>query len=502
MRTRASEVFEGIPLSTARLICLRFGAISPGHFDELGAEAFLLEKADKYCELIAQFSALTHDDGSDEFRRHIASLLVEGAVSEAEELLSQQEKHLSQQEKQARRTATRLRERRASIRAERGQVASASFDARTAANHFASAAKIVGRRNSERYTYYKSLEASEWITLGFESTKIEIMTRGIEILASDVAPILKEQGEFAKLGDAVATEAQALIRTSIWSRNTKNAEDAANNCRETIAALDEEEPKHRGALCRLHTQLAFACFVLFERNNNPSDLERAMAAISSAERLRERRLATDYAFSIFNVKGNILWSLARNEDSEETVRKCIKAYKKALSLVDKRRFPLQFGMATNNLADALRILAKVTGSARYADQAISKFKEALEVRTKSGRPHQWALSKNNLGTTIKNLGEISRDAETVLSAIAHFEDAQSVWISERFPQHWAMAEGNIGASYLSASKLSWDAQSLSSARHHLARSVEAFEKIGHQHFVEMHRDYLEEAIALQHDGAK
>lgn len=502
MHLRSREVFDGIPLSTARLICLRFGAISPGTFDALGAEAFLLEKADSYRELIAEFSDRDSDRQDAEVRQRVGVLLADGAIVEAESILSDHEQRLIMQEREVRRAATWLRAARATTRSERGQIASAAFDARTAAHHFASAAKIVSKRKSREYAQYKTLEATEWMTYGFESTRSDYLFKGIEIISSEVIPILKKSHDLVSIANAVAIEAEARVRISIWSKSVDGAELAAKLCRETIATLEDREPANREILCRLNTQLAFACFVIYERSNDPNDLSAANAAITLAEGLVGNTLATSHAFSVYNVKGNILWSLARKEDSETAIRGSIEAYDQALSLIDRRRFPLQFGIATNNQAEALRILAKVTGSIEYSNQAISKFEKALEFRTKSGRPAQWAMSKNNLGTALKNRGEISGNAREVLAAIDYFKDAQTVWVKARFPQQWAMAEGNIGATYLEASKLSLDEEWLGLARCHLESSIEAFESIGHVHFVEMHRDYLSETLALQTEKAK
>jgi len=95
------------------------------------------------------------------------------------------------------------------------------------------------------------------------------------------------------------------------------------------------------------------------------------------------------------------------------------AYRQALTVYTREQFPQQWATTQNNLANALRDqAARVKGAEAVGflvdqieavallDQAVAAYHQALTVYTRERFPQDWAMTQNNLANALRDLDRL------------------------------------------------------------------------------------------------
>lgn len=131
--------------------------------------------------------------------------------------------------------------------------------------------------------------------------------------------------------------------------------------------------------------------------------------------------------------------------------KAIKAYKEALQVFTKEKFPLEYAGVQNSLGITYRKLAEMLYGNHKADNyrslALEAFEEALTVYTLEDFPVLYAVAYNNLGNIYFMLAEVEDEVENYGKAIKAYEEALKVHTSERSPRQYADTKNNLGNVY-------------------------------------------------------
>jgi tetratricopeptide (TPR) repeat protein len=147
----------------------------------------------------------------------------------------------------------------------------------------------------------------------------------------------------------------------------------------------------------------------------------------------------------------------------------IEAYKKALEVYTRDRFPMDYGATQNNLGAAYSILAEVEAKAENSKRAIEAYEEALKVRTRDRFPMQYGMTQNNLGAAYSRLAEVEAKAENSKRAIEAYEEALKVYTRDRFTMDYAMTQNNLGNAYRTLAEVEAKAENSK-------RAIEAYEE--------------------------
>lgn len=142
---------------------------------------------------------------------------------------------------------------------------------------------------------------------------------------------------------------------------------------------------------------------------------------------------------------------AKNDNQALLV--AIEAYRSTLLEVPRDRFPRQWAMAQNNLANALSTLGeRETGTLRL-EQAIAVYELALQERTRERGPRQWAGTQNNLGLALWALADREGGTALLERAVTAYQAALQEYTREQTPQDWATTQGNLGKALQRLGKL-------------------------------------------------
>src|SRR5439155_66426 len=111
--------------------------------------------------------------------------------------------------------------------------------------------------------------------------------------------------------------------------------------------------------------------------------------------------------------------------------------------------PVERATTLNNLGNALEALPARSPDERAAalDEAIGAFREALTVYTKDRYPVEWATTLNNLGYALLASAARSPEERTAAlrEAIAAYRDALTVLTKDRHPDKYAKIAANLGS---------------------------------------------------------
>ena len=132
----------------------------------------------------------------------------------------------------------------------------------------------------------------------------------------------------------------------------------------------------------------------------------------------------------------------KGTDIQKFLREAATAYRDALTVYTKERFPQQWAMTQNNLGTVLgRQGTRTSGKAgiRLLAEAVTAHSEALTVHTKNQFPQQWAKSQYELGNVLRDQairtgGEAGK--ALIRQAIDAYELALQVWTMDTLSGAW------------------------------------------------------------------
>ncbi len=130
---------------------------------------------------------------------------------------------------------------------------------------------------------------------------------------------------------------------------------------------------------------------------------------------------------------------------DQSVPKAITAYRGALQIYTRDKFPTEWARTQNNLGIAYRNLPSGDRGENLR-RAIEAYKLAQEIYTREKFPVDWAATQNNLGTAYSDLPSGDR-GENLRRAIEACQRALEVRTREKFPVDWATTQNNLGTAY-------------------------------------------------------
>lgn len=109
--------------------------------------------------------------------------------------------------------------------------------------------------------------------------------------------------------------------------------------------------------------------------------------------------------------GAVLSLLGRLTDDPPRLAEAVEHGRAALEIYAPGS--LDWAIAQNNLAEALRVLGERTGDRDALDASVTACRAALAVTTRAAFPRDWAMTSTNLANALAALGGEARLADAV-----------------------------------------------------------------------------------------
>ena len=158
--------------------------------------------------------------------------------------------------------------------------------------------------------------------------------------------------------------------------------------------------------------------------------------------LSRKRVPLDWA-KAQNAVGIALSRLGEHENETTSLDAAAAAYREALKERTRVRVPLDWAMTQNNLGNVLSKLGERESSTARLDEAVAAYREALKERTQERVPLDWAMTQNNLGTALSSLGARESGTARLDEAVAAYREALKEYTQERVPLQWAGTQNNL-----------------------------------------------------------
>ncbi len=181
-------------------------------------------------------------------------------------------------------------------------------------------------------------------------------------------------------------------------------------------------------------------------------LEEAVTAYRAALQIRTKhRFPNDWSQTQQNLSVALAHQANRTTGVKGTtlLKQAAKACRAALEIRTKTAFPNDWAMAQTNLGNILLDQAKrlpPTPAATLLEEAATAHRNAMQVHTIKAFPIAWAMAQNNLATTLLTQGILKTGAEgyTLLKqAVTAYRAALEVRNKGEFPVDWAMTQNNL-----------------------------------------------------------
>jgi hypothetical protein len=92
-------------------------------------------------------------------------------------------------------------------------------------------------------------------------------------------------------------------------------------------------------------------------------------------------------------------------------------------------------MTQNNMGFAFYKLGEREHGTKSLEQAMNAYKLAIKIRTRERFPLDWAMTQNNMGLVLFLWGVRQNDLEKLKTALACIEGAQKVYLEAGDSQH-------------------------------------------------------------------
>lgn len=426
---------------------------------------FLEEAADSYQTLRGELTALRSEDASVvENVDRIEHALARGHIRDAQELLGRARTD----------TTTRFAEpvrQLVQLRTMEARVALFAQDADAAANHFATALRLLVELDptvaADTGTEFirQLLRHGAWFGGSAHCHAVRLARELFEATAS--APSRHTHAIVCKqLADALAR--LAVNQASPDRTDTLHeAIDLYENALGHFEANDEAE-----YVATTLNNLGIVWQDLGETlgaHEGPRAFEHAIAAFERSLDGHEHRDDVEKQSETQNNLGCALHGLARlgqGADVVQLLNRAVDAFEESLLLRSLAAPGMEWASTKNNMGNALLGLAEcATGAARagYLKRAIDAYQQALIVRKPEEAPVLWAETQSNLGTALQKLGADNASSiglETLRASVRAQEAALKVASDRALHRDWWSMVMN----------------SLATSRYHLAERTTGAEK--------------------------
>ncbi len=249
------------------------------------------------------------------------------------------------------------------------------------------------------------------------------------------APSAKMDPELVRLtGLAGRAESEGLMRLAKRFRA-----EASARADELVRALDEskeDSAEDRLELASVYAGEADTAVLMFDFDLAADSY---LAAFDQARKWDEAR-----AFRYKVGEAGALTSLGKFAGDRDLLEDAVIAYGEALELVSRRRNPLDWAEATNNLAGVHVELANLEESPDSLRTALKLFQQALKRRPRQQEPELWGKTQNNIGVTHLQIAYREEGTRSLKRALKAFGQALEVFTSESESAFYASVHTNMG----------------------------------------------------------
>ncbi|MEX0343940.1 MAG: caspase family protein [Rhizobiaceae bacterium] len=248
-------------------------------------------------------------------------------------------------------------------------------------------------------------------------------------------PSAEKDPELVRLtGLAVRAESEGLMRLARRFRA-----EASARADELVKALDESKEDSAGdrlELASVYAGEADTAVLMFDFDLAADGY---LAAFEQAKKWDEAQ-----AFRYKVGEAEALTSLGRFAGDRDLLEDAITAYGEALEMVSRRKNPLDWAEATNNLAGVHVELANLEESAESLQTALKLYQQALKRRPRKLEPVLWGKTQNNIAVTHLQIAYREEGTRSLKRALKAFRQALEVFTSESEPAFHASVHTNMG----------------------------------------------------------
>ena len=265
----------------------------------------------------------------------------------------------------------------------------------------------------------------------------------------------------------------------------ENQEEAIDTLQTAVSALTEHEDPDRWSTVQGHLASAFAMRISGDRADN---FERAIEHCTNAVQAssapsagpdRIRPAPGREASWVTNVA--LLGQLYRDRrlgDQHENYRRAVAAFEATEVVWTRRKHPYEWARVQNSLGLIHlggRSDAAETVNPEAAHLAADAFRKALGIITKKRYPDEWAGITSNLASAL--LWSADADVKDHEKAIGLLIDSLSIHTKERVPREWARIQHNLGQAYYKGTSAGPDAD-LKAAAKYFSAALEVLTLVG------------------------
>ncbi len=248
-------------------------------------------------------------------------------------------------------------------------------------------------------------------------------------------PTAKKDPELVRLASlADRAEAEGVMRLAKRFRA-----EASARADELVKALDESNKgsvEDRLELASIYASGADTAVLMFDYDLAADGY---LAAFDQAKTWDKAQ-----AFRYKLGEADALSNLGRFTGDRDLLEDAITAYEDALELVSRRKKPLDWAEATNNLAGVHVDVANLEENDESLQTALKLYQQALKRRPRKKEPVLWGKSQNNIGATYLQLAYREEGTRSLKSALKAFRQALKVFTPENEPAFHAAVHTNMG----------------------------------------------------------
>lgn len=248
-------------------------------------------------------------------------------------------------------------------------------------------------------------------------------------------PVAKKDAELVRLtGLANRAQAEGAMRLA-----RKYRAEASARADELAKALDEsrkDSSEDRLELASVYASEADTAVLMFDYDLAADGY---LAAFEQAQEWDEAK-----AFRYKLGEADALTNLGKFAGDRDLLSDAIIAYEESLELVSRRKQPLDWAEATNNMAGVHVDMAGLEESSESLQIALKLFQQALKQRPRKKQPVLWGKSQNNIGVTHLQIAYREEGTRSLKRALKAFREALKVFTPENEPAFHASVHTNMG----------------------------------------------------------
>lgn len=257
-------------------------------------------------------------------------------------------------------------------------------------------------------------------------------------MAERITPV-RTDAELARLSDlALRAEQEGAI--GLAKKYRAQASARADELSGVLDMREGELSSDRLELASVYAEHARTAVLTFDHEMAAA---RYRAAYEQAENW-DRALAFRYKLG----EADALTELGSLSGNQEVLRDAVDVYQDALDLVPRRKSPLDWAEAKNNMAGAYWSLGRREEGLDSFEIALEAYREALKARPRKQVPVLWAKTQNNIGNVLAEMGLRLEGKKHLSDAVKAYREALKVFSPDNQPYYYGVAQSNTGNALL------------------------------------------------------